>query len=509
MTSIYLIYLRKSRQDNPDESVEEVLAKHELILQEYAQRELGHTIPTNCIYREVVSGESIEDRIEIKKVLLRMEDTDVKGILVVDPQRLSRGDLEDCGRLINALKWTNTLVLTPMMTYDMNNKMERRFFQDELLRGRDYLEYTKEILWRGRVASAKRGCYVSSVPPYGYDRVKIGKDYTLTPNENADIVRLVFDLYVNEGMASSQIARMLNERGIPNFRGGEWGRSSVAYLLNNQHYIGKIVYNRRSNVVVMEDGQRIQKRAPNSKENIIVVEGKHPAIIDMDTWNKAQAMIASKKNPKCKHGTALKNPLAGVLVCGTCGHAMVLNVQKSKADRLVCPKISSVSHGKSVRLQDVMAALIIALETAELPDLETKLKNFPKDSLEIQRQLIKHLENQLAEYKDQEETQYELLETKKYTQELFDKRNAVLREKMELCEKQLEEARKNIPEMKDYSDAIVRLQNAISALKNDSLDAKTKNDFLKAAVKRIAYHPSPIQNTHGSTDFTLEIMLMV
>ena len=47
MASTYLIYLRKSRQDNPDESVEEVLAKHELILQEYAQRELGHTIPVN------------------------------------------------------------------------------------------------------------------------------------------------------------------------------------------------------------------------------------------------------------------------------------------------------------------------------------------------------------------------------------------------------------------------------------------------------------------------------
>lgn len=145
MASTYLIYLRKSRQDNPDESVEEVLAKHELILQEYAQRELGHTIPSDCIYREVVSGESIEDRIEIKKVLLRMENADVIGVLVVDPQRLSRGDLEDCGRLINALKWTNTLVLTPMMTYDMSNKMERRFFQDELLRGRDYWNIRKKF----------------------------------------------------------------------------------------------------------------------------------------------------------------------------------------------------------------------------------------------------------------------------------------------------------------------------------------------------------------------------
>ena len=58
----YLMYLRKSRADNPDESVEEVLAKHEKLLQDYFMRELGHRIPEDCIYREVVSGgEDIAD----------------------------------------------------------------------------------------------------------------------------------------------------------------------------------------------------------------------------------------------------------------------------------------------------------------------------------------------------------------------------------------------------------------------------------------------------------------
>ena len=55
----YLMYLRKSRQDNPDETVEEVLAKHERILQNFATNQLGHTIPEECIYREVVSGEMV------------------------------------------------------------------------------------------------------------------------------------------------------------------------------------------------------------------------------------------------------------------------------------------------------------------------------------------------------------------------------------------------------------------------------------------------------------------
>ena len=162
----YLIYLRKSRQDDPNETVEEVLEKHETILQEYAQREFGGKIPEENIYREVVSGESIDDREEMQKVLARIEDPRIKGVLVVEPQRLSRGDLEDCGRLINDLRYTHTQVVTPYMTYDLEKKMERKFFQDELLRGRDYLEYTKEILLRGRISAVKRGCYSGNYAPY-------------------------------------------------------------------------------------------------------------------------------------------------------------------------------------------------------------------------------------------------------------------------------------------------------------------------------------------------------
>ncbi len=172
----YLIYLRKSRQDDPRETVEQVLEKHETILQEYAQREFGGKIPEENIYREVVSGESIDDREEVRKLLARIEDPRIKGVLVVEPQRLSRGDLEDCGRLINELRYSRTQVVTPYMTYDLENKMERKFFQDELLRGRDYLEYTKEILFRGRVAAVKRGCYLGNYAPYGYKKIKIGKD---------------------------------------------------------------------------------------------------------------------------------------------------------------------------------------------------------------------------------------------------------------------------------------------------------------------------------------------
>ena len=238
----WLIYLRKSRQDDPKETVEEVLAKHETMLQEYAEREFGARIPEDNIYREVVSGESIDDRVEIKKILARIEDPRVSGVLVMEPSRLSRGDLSDCARIIDSFRFTHSQVATPMMTYNLEKKMERKFFQDELLRGNDYLEYTKEILFRGRVAAAKRGCYLGNTPPYGYKKIKIGKDHTLEIiEEEAEVVRLVFDLYTKENKTYFQIAERLNELKIPAPRSAKWKKDTIRWMLRNRHYIGKTV----------------------------------------------------------------------------------------------------------------------------------------------------------------------------------------------------------------------------------------------------------------------------
>ena len=114
-----IIYLRKSRSDDPSMSVDEVLAKHESILQEYAINNYGSPIPEEQIYREVCSGETIADRPVMLQVMRLIEARIYGGVLVVEPQRLSRGDLEDCGKIINAFRYTETLVVTPPKTYDL------------------------------------------------------------------------------------------------------------------------------------------------------------------------------------------------------------------------------------------------------------------------------------------------------------------------------------------------------------------------------------------------------
>ena len=501
----YLIYLRKSRQDDPNETVEEVLSKHETILQEYAMREFGGRIPEGNIYREVVSGESIEEREEIKKVLSRIEDNNIRGVLVIEPQRLSRGDLIDCGTLISNFQYTSTSVVTPVMTYNLDNKMERKFFQDELLRGRDYLEYTKEILWRGRVAAVKRGCYINPIPPFGFDRIKIGKDWTLTPNDEADTVRQIFEWYVKDDLSLRAIAKRL-QATCPTRNGGNWTGDTVRCILANVHYIGKVRFNFTKDTPKVENGVRVIRRVKQSEEEVIIAEGKHDAIIPMELFEAAQNRI--KNNPRTYTEKGFVNILAGLLKCKKCGKAMrLVKSRPTEIPRYYC-KQEAPQHYKSLPNTFVLDVLATVLKEVELPKLQTKVKNGDGNAAVLQKRRLEKLSKQMEEYRQQEDKQYELLETGKYTQELFDRRNSVLRGKIEICEKEILQARASIPKNINYEDKVVLLEKAIEALENPLMPVKEKNRILRSIIKRIDYSAVDLGYNKGA-DLTLEVELLL
>lgn len=481
---MYLLYLRKSRQDDPNETVEEVLAKHEAMLQEFAQRDLGGSIPEEHIFREVVSGESIDDRVEIKKVLALIENPAVKGVLVKESSRLSRGSLSDCARLIDTFRFTSTLVVTPFMTFDLEKKHERKFFQDELLRGNDYLEYTKEILFQGRVGAVKRGCFIANYAPYGYKKIKIGKDHTLEiVEEQADVVRMIFDWYTRELLTPYLIAKRLNEMGVKAPRGEKWAKDTIRVMVRNVHYAGKVRFNYIKKTPVLENGEVVTKRLMQSDEVVLVYEGKHPAIIDPETWEKAQTLVA--RNPRVKHTYDLKNPLSGVIVCSKCGKAMYIHPYKHADDRYECR--SNPRCFKSVKVVELLDAVVMALEESELPSLRLKLENGDGNARKIQERMLAKLEKQMVEYRAQEEKQYDLLETGKYSQELFDRRNAALREKMEECQASIYKAKAVLPKNVDYAERVAALEDAIAILRDPAAAPAEMNRVLKAIVDRIEY----------------------
>ena len=502
---IWLMYLRKSQQDDPNETVEEVVSKHEGLLQEWARRELGREIPEDCIYREVVSGgESLDEREEIRKVLSRIEDPMVAGVIVVDPQRLTRGTLQDCGRLMMMFTYTKTLIATQAMTYDMSDKMHCKIFESELMRGRDYLDYVKAAFARGRESAIKRGNFIGSKPPFGYDKITIGKDHSLVPNKDAEVVRMIFEWYVYERIGYKKIADRLNDMGVKPVHRDKWIDNTIGAMLRNIQYDGKVCYGRKSSVTTIKDGKVKVSRPIAPEEKILIAEGKHPALVDHDLFMEAQQIL--NNHPRAKKDRALQNPLATLVKCATCGKALLLQKFQGRRDpRLECR--TRPPHFKSIPYESVEEAHIYSREQSELPNLEALQKSNAGNSIAIQEKLIKRLEDEMKGYHEQEEAQYEMLETRRYTPEVFDKRNAVLRQKMNECEERLKKARLALPNAVNYEEKILQLKEAINALKDSSLTAEEKNKFLRAIVKRIEV--STTDKGRGNTDIGLKIFLKI
>lgn len=507
-TEAYIIYLRKSRADNPNESVEEILAKHEVMLQELAERELGGRIPDHCIFREVVSGETIDERPEICKVLNAIENPATVTVLVVEPQRLSRGDLEDCGRIVNAFRYSKTKVMTLQMTYDLNNKMHRKFFEQELMRGNDYLEYTKEILLRGRIASVKKGNYIGNTAPFGFNKIydKIGP--TLEHNDDTEAVRMIFDLYLNKGMTYLQIARYLDSIGIKPAKGEIWEKSSVRNIMRNDHYAGWVHFGYQKTEIHYENGQMIKKRnMPANKEEMIVAKGRHTPIVSQEIFDMANAKMDN--NPRAKNDAPLQNILAGLLFCSKCGKALARRPydRPGTRDRYECRNRNGCGS-KSVPIDELLDAALYALEKEELPELETRLENNDGSARVIQQKQLAKMRKDLEELQEQEVHQYELIEKKIYTEEIFIKRNRALHAEMDALKSKIYEASQVIPKEIDYEMKIVKLKDAIAAMRNPDLPALAKNKMLKSIIKRIDYE-FIAHGGKGKTQFKLHIQLLL
>ena len=198
-----IIYLRKSRKDMDyfkDESIEKTLQRHEKELQDFIISIFGKPIPEHNIYREVASGDTIEDRPVIQEVLSIIEDDNKKGVICIEIERLARGNTMDQGIIAQTFQYTNTKIITPYKIYNLDNEDDLSYFEDGLFQARKYLKYTKRILSRGRLRSVKDGKYVGSVLPYGFNKIKLSneKGYILVENESeAKVIRLMADLFLD------------------------------------------------------------------------------------------------------------------------------------------------------------------------------------------------------------------------------------------------------------------------------------------------------------------------
>lgn len=492
-----IAYLRKSQSDDPLLTVEEVLAKHEAILDEWSEKHLGGVVPEDNKYREVVSGETLKNRPEMQTVLRRIESPKIKAVQVVEPQRLTRGDLEDIGRLMKLLKHTNTLVITPQRIYDLRDEYDWDAFERELKRGNDYLEYTKKILNRGRLLSVSQGNYIGTHPPYGYDKTFVmdgkRKCPTLIANpEQAEVVRMIFDMYVNQDMGRTNICNTLDSMKIKPPRGEFWSPAALKDMLENVHYIGKVKWNWRKSVMIVENGEIIETRPKAKIGEYLIYDGKHDGIIPEELF--AAAREKQGRNHRAKAKTKVRNPLAGLLFC-QCGRAMSLRTYKRKdgsernAPRLLC---DGQTHCKtSSCLYDEMLSRVREILAQCISDFEIRIQENEGDSIKLHERLINNLKKKKAELEAKELAQWEAQSdpdpAKRMPQHIFQQLNERLLKEKEEVQQALCKAYESMPDPVSYEETLKRFRDALETLDNPDASAAEKNKLLKACIERIDY----------------------
>ena len=485
-----LVYLRKSRSDDPLLSVEEVLERHRNILDDWIKRNLPKAIPEENYFLEVVSGESIDSRPEFLKMLKLIESPKVKAVLCVEPQRLSRGDLEDCGRLIKLLRYTNTKVITPNKTYDLTDEYDRDAFERELKRGNEYLEYYKKIQTRGKLESVKSGCYIGSISPYGYDKlcIKEGRKdiHTLTPNpKEAPIVQMIFDMYGNQGIGLVNIAKHLESLGIKARNGKQFTYSTLRDMVKNEHYIGKIKWYERKHVVTVENSE-VNVSRPKQKD-YLVFDGLHEPLISEELFDRCRTIRG--KSTRQRPSTVLINPLAGILRC-QCGGVMVFRTYKLQGNRVSTPRFQCRNQTRcnsgSVLANELLDAVCDTLE-AEISNFNVKLKKNTTEKQKLNEQSVVMLEKHLSDLEQKEISLWETYAERGMPKDIFDKlKEKVAKEKEETIIS-LNQAKEKASANIIVEEKIATFKMALDALRDDTVSAEAKNRYLKSCIESATY----------------------
>lgn len=507
----YAIYLRKSREDIESEKYGEgeTLARHEKILTTLAEKRNLHI---SKIYREVVSGETISERKEMQKLLKDVENEKWTGVLVVEVERLARGDTADQGRVSKAFKYSHTKIITPVKTYDPDNEFDEEYFEFGLFMSRREYKTINRRLQRGREISVSEGKFVGNIAPFGYDRVKLkdSKGYTLSINQNeAPIVKEIFRLYTFESNTINSVVKKLNDMNLKPRISDEWTISSVKDILSNPTYIGKIVWNRRKQKKKTKNGHLIISRPRN--QDYLIYDGLHEPIIDNKTWELVQEK--RKQNiPKVKHSNSIQNPLVGLVFCEKCGRPMQRRPY-TKADKpatLICSnsKCDNISSKLYIVENKVIEALKIWLKNYKV-DYEVKDNTNADNNKLIEKSIVfakKELEKENAKL----DKIYDFLENGIYSNDEFINRSKAIKDNIVSLESKLKEyselLNKNT-EIENQKDIVIpKLENLID-LYNKLETAEDKNILLKSIITKVTYLKTEkaIKSDSDPTNFELQI----
>lgn len=465
----YCLYLRKSRADAEAEArgEGETLARHEHTLLELAKK---RDLSIVHIYREIVSGDSIAARPQMQQLLQDLSNDTYDGVLVMEIERLARGDTIDQGIVAQAFRESNTKIITPMKTYDPNNEFDEEYFEFSLFMSRREYKTIKRRMQAGRIASVKEGNYIGTNPPYGYRKInpepKV-RTLEIIPEE-ANAVRMIFDMYLS-GKGTKAIATRLNQLQILPQKSPMWEKVSVRKILRNPVYAGKIQWNTK-------------------RDGTILADGLHEPIISYEMFQAVQDKMKHNPTAAVVKDYSMKNYYHNVLYCANCGHQMKRRPSETGNGYMLC--LYQQCRGKTccAPMDVIDEAVLTAIQYRlhEMQVMQCEEQEQTQQSALAQDTMKKELESALAKIQKQKNKLHTLLETDVYSVETFLERSKLLEQQKQELEQELTALNsKSETQELPPNQAVVWLQYIIDHFYDAT--AEEKNKMLLRVIRRIDY----------------------
>lgn len=313
---IIAIYSRVSTIEQAEEGYS--IDEQERLLIEYCKKK-GYEV-YRCYSDRGISGKDIKNRPALKELLNDAEEKKFDMVISWKINRISR-KLADVLKIVDVLEQNNITFKSFSEPFETDTPAGKMQFQMMALIGEFERGTIAQNVKMGMCAKAKAGEWCGG-RVLGYDLVAVEREggtkrskTKLTINKKeAEIVKLIFNEYV-KGKGYKAITSQLNKIGYKTKKGNNFSVASIRDILTNPVYIGKVRYNVRQNWS--------EKRRRNINANPIITDGIHEAIIDMITWDRVQAILASKKGKPSRIYDG-EYPLTGILRCPKCGAGMVI-----------------------------------------------------------------------------------------------------------------------------------------------------------------------------------------
>lgn len=520
----YCIYLRKSRKDMELEAqgAGDTLKRHrETLLAMAAKMKINVTY----IYEEgVLSGDTIAERPQMQKLLDAVEQSVWKGVLVMEIPRLARGDTIDQGVVAQAFRYSGTLIVTPEKTYHPDDEYDEEYMEFGLFMSRREYKAINRRIQRGRLFSIQEGKWIANKAPYGWRRVKLDheKGYTLEPDDTgpSEILQLMYswayqpqDLPdgTTRRMGAAAITTRLNGMSIPSPSGKKWTAAVVREILGNPVNAGWVRHNYRPAKKSVVDGEVRVSRPRSSPEDVSLYPGRHQGQISQEVFDAVQKFLFDNPSRPGPKQVSMKNPLSGLVVCGSCGHAMVRRpYQNGRQEMLICPHTycPTVASDLAIVEQGILQAMEEWLEAFELEYQSTKSESTQDDSSGSLRAALAALQKEHDQLSAQEARAYELVEQGIYSTEIFLHRSRAISERQKENRVQIEQLSAELQQSEHREKARAEISPMIHTVLASYPLAQTpkeKNDLLKRVLQKVEYKKTNRNRWSGGGDMKIRI----